>query len=146
MRKLLIATLLASAVATPALAAPADRDAARAERQQDREERQQSREERREERQDARTERVQERRGPVSSEESQQVEQARATRAARLSPNDAPRVDQSERQQRVETRQRTRDQRIEDRQQLREQRTEANRARRDIRQAERPAGGRLPAS
>jgi hypothetical protein len=122
----------------PALAAPSDRDERRAERQQDREDRQQSREEGREERQDARTEQVQERResgprnGPVSSEESQQVEQAPAARAARLSPDDGPRLDPSERRQ-------VREQRIEDRQQARDERIEANRVRRELRQAERPA-------
>jgi len=48
MRNLLIAALMASAAATPALAAPTDREQDRAERQQEREDRKQDREERRE--------------------------------------------------------------------------------------------------
>ena len=133
MRKILITALLASAAATPVLAAPVDRDAARAERQQAREERQEAREQ-------ARTERAQERnepavtesdlrprvKTPVSSDESHQVEQYRASRAARLSDGDAGR-------------QQLREDRVEGRQELREQRLQTNRGNRELRQSDRPA-------
>jgi Ni/Co efflux regulator RcnB len=66
MRKVLISLLLASAAATPALAADqpdrrSDRDEARAERQQAREDRQETRSEQHQERSDARVERQQNR-------------------------------------------------------------------------------------
>ena len=129
MRKLLISALLASVVATPALAAPSDRNSARADRQQAREDRQQNRAESRESREQARPERV----------ERQVETRARGNDApARVAP--AARVDrQANRAQRVENRQQVREQRVEDRQLVRDQRRDAARANRDLRQAERPA-------
>lgn len=124
MRKLLITALLASAVATPALAAPYDHDAARAERLKDREDRQNAREERQETREQARPERAEpavelrakNNDGPVRAEavgraDRESLETIRATRDA-------------ERLQRVEDRQ---------------ERNETNRINRELRQAERPA-------
>lgn len=116
MRKLLITALLASVAATPALAAPRDRDAARAERQQDREDRQKAREDRREERQQVRSERVE-----------RSIE-------SRVHNSDGP-----ARVQVVPSRNAQRLERIEDRQELREQRRETARTNRELRQAERAA-------
>jgi len=154
MRKLLIATLLASAVATPALAAPGDREAARAERQQDREERQQAREERREQQQEARPERAEpqvESRarandGPARAEavgraDRQSVETIRAARQADRADRQELRDDGAvdRRQADRADRQQLREERVVDRRQAIEQRTESNRARRELRQAERAA-------
>src|SRR5687768_2105587 len=91
MRKLFITALLASAVATPGLAAPNDRDMTRAERQQAREDRQEAREERqarepRAERAEPAVElRVRDNDGPVRAEavgraDRQDVEAIRAAR------------------------------------------------------------------
>lgn len=121
MRKLLITALLASVAATPALAAPGDREAARAERQQEREDRQNAREERRESREQARPERAE---PQVETRARSNDGPARIEAVGRLD-SDAQRL------QRVEDLQ----ERIEDRQQAREQRIEN----RQLRQSERAA-------
>lgn len=127
MRKLLISVLLASAVATPALAAPADRDAARAERQQAREDRQEAREDQqkaREERQQAREPRPE-----------PQVQ-------LRVRGNDDPaRAEAGGRADRqgVETVRVPRDLNRAERIEQRQQRVETNRVNRELRQSERPA-------
>jgi hypothetical protein len=128
MRKLLITALLASVAATPAVAAPRDRDAARAERQQDREDRQNAREER-------------------AKPEQVKPERAEPQVELRVRNNDGPaRVEAAGRadRQSVETIRVARDQRIEDRaeriedrQQVRDQRLETNRINRQLRQSER---------
>ena len=132
MRKLLISALLASAVATPALAAPGDRASARAERQQAREDRQQAREERqdrserREARQQPRPERV-ERQVELRAHDNGNVQRSNAQ--SNRSARDFERAE----------RQGVREQRSEDRQQLREQRRDTTRASRQLRQSERAA-------
>ena len=143
MRKVLITALLASAVATPSLAAPGDRSEARTERQQAREDRQQSREDQKEARQDQQ-----------QSREVRQVEDVqRADRAVeiRVRSNDGPAraegVGRADRHS-VETvravRQVEQTQSNEDRQELRQKQVETRRAtNRELRQAERPVPGVL---
>jgi Ni/Co efflux regulator RcnB len=138
MRKVLISILLASAVATPALARPdpSDREAARAERHEARSERQQSREETRSER-PANTDRSQASR-PERAERVERVE--RQVQAPPQSFDRHVRVEQSERPAIRDTdalrnaRVQSRNDRIEKRQ----DRVEALRENRDLRQSVRP--------
>ena len=135
MRKLLITALLASVAATPALAAPRDRDEARSERQQDREERQNAREERREAHEQARSEpaeqpverRVRSNDGPAHVEA--------VGRAGRGSVETVRSARQIERGDRIDNRR----ERIAGRNEAREERIETRRANRELRQAERRA-------
>ena len=128
MRKSLISLLLATAAASPALAAPNDdndRDQARAERQQARSERQQQREQERSERAVERSSSVSRPERQVNVEQPQQ--QQSFDRQARIQSLDAARVE------RQADRQAVREQRV----QLRDQRIEQNRDNRALRQAER---------
>lgn len=132
MRKFLISLLLASAAASPALAAPNDdndnRDQARAERQQARAERQQARDQARSERQAERPSSPNLQRRPERQANFQsQVQQQAFDRQARNQEVDAARA------QRQSDRQADRVQRV----QLRDQRIEQNRDDRMQRQAER---------
>jgi Ni/Co efflux regulator RcnB len=133
MRKLLISILLASAVATPALAdPPKDRDQTREERKQAREERQQAR-------QDSRSERVQPQQRVQPQMQVPQQSIAPAARLQTLGPANVQaarpnarrdlRVDQ--REQRQQDRAEARDLRVDQRAQVRQDRIDA----RDLRRA-----------
>jgi hypothetical protein len=130
MRKFLITALLASTVAMPALAAPADRDEARAERQQDREDRQQAREERRESRQEARPERPER---AVEMRARGDDGPARADAVVRANRADVEAVRSARQAERL--------QRIEGRGEQIQERIERARANRELRQSERASPG-----
>jgi hypothetical protein len=139
MRKLLISILLASAVATPALAdPPKDRDQAREERQQAREQRQQARQDSRSDRQQSSPPQMrvqpqmQVRQQPVQpTARMQAIQPANNVQTARerIDARRQDRVDlRDQRQQLRQDRADAREQRIDQRQQMRQDRADARQA------------------
>ena len=135
MRKFLISLLLASAVATPALAGPRDSS----DRQQAREERQQAREEKQASRAESRSDRSSERAAPARAERDVQPRQQLVERPQfNGGERSQPRVDanamRAQRDSRRAMMGAARDERVEQRQQRLDQRQDA----RELRQSTRP--------